>query len=201
MSFEIRLMNNKDVKKVAKLYYEAFGQKAKLFIPSQKETVISIIEEGMLSLEENYKNYYIATENNEILGFIKLMKHNSKDKFKMPQRKYIFDVGITKFFTTIFAFSFFHSKINTDEAYIESLVVSPDKRGLGIGSILIDYAKKVAKKSKEIKKLTLHVIDKNIGAKKLYERKGFKTISTTEHPKLKNIININRIDFMIKEVD
>jgi ribosomal protein S18 acetylase RimI-like enzyme len=59
------------------------------------------------------------------------------------------------------------------EFYIDSVAVSPVARGKGIGSELLKYATKHAEK-KGLKQIGLLVDIENPGARKLYERIGFK---------------------------
>ncbi len=60
--------------------------------------------------------------------------------------------------------------------YIHSIVVKEKYRGKGIGTLLLNYAKKL-KEEKEIDTISLHVDDKNKNAVKFYKKFGFKVIN------------------------
>jgi|TARA_B100001964_G_scaffold139994_1_gene154305 ribosomal protein S18 acetylase RimI-like enzyme len=55
---------------------------------------------------------------------------------------------------------------------LEDMVVSPDERGLGIGSMLLDHAVKYVTE-KGCKRITLLTDDKNIRAQKFYKQHKF----------------------------
>ncbi|KLO21116.1 hypothetical protein X275_10455 [Marinitoga sp. 1197] len=80
---------------------------------------------------------------------------------------------------------------------LDDIVVIPDKRGLGIGTKIIYYLLDYAKK-KKLKGVKLFVIKKNIRAKQLYEKLGFKTIKFHKIPLLwKKYFDINGFYEMI----
>lgn len=60
-----------------------------------------------------------------------------------------------------------------DEFHIGTLATLPESRGMGVGTKLLLQAEEVAKQ-KGFNKLSLTVKQKNEGARKLYERVGFK---------------------------
>ena len=62
-----------------------------------------------------------------------------------------------------------------DEINIMNIVVRKDKRGLKIGSRLLEEIFKIAKQLKA-KTITLEVNEKNLPAIKLYQKYGFKQI-------------------------
>jgi GNAT superfamily N-acetyltransferase len=57
-------------------------------------------------------------------------------------------------------------------AIMEDMVVSPDVRGLGVGSKLMNYAVKYAEE-KGCKRITLLTDNDNTGAHRFYQRHGF----------------------------
>lgn len=62
--------------------------------------------------------------------------------------------------------------------YICALAVFPEYRGQGIGSEFLNIARKQAKKE-GYNELSLLCFDQNVGAKRLYQRRGFKTSDRT----------------------
>lgn len=74
---------------------------------------------------------------------------------------------------------FIGMKIVLDEADIMNVVTKKNKRNQGIATQLINKLLQVAKE-KNIKKITLEVNESNLPAIHLYEKLGFKTISTRE---------------------
>ncbi|MGL4675701.1 MAG: GNAT family N-acetyltransferase, partial [Wohlfahrtiimonas sp.] len=68
-------------------------------------------------------------------------------------------------------------------AYIIDLAVTEKSRGLGIGTLLLDAADQWAK-ARNLDYLELGVLENNLGAKKLYEKLGFESMSTIMRRKL-----------------
>ncbi len=62
-----------------------------------------------------------------------------------------------------------------DEWYLDTIAISAESRGLGIGTALIEALPKTAKEEKR-NKIGLNVDENNLRAKKLYERLGFRTV-------------------------
>ena len=69
--------------------------------------------------------------------------------------------------------------VERDEFEVDTIAVDPTLRGLGIGSALMLKAEEVAKSRGKLK-TSLHVISKNTGAIRLYERLGYKTTLTKQ---------------------
>lgn len=66
---------------------------------------------------------------------------------------------------------------DADEFVVETLVVHPDFRGMGIGTKLLQRAEAVAATLGK-HRITLGVIEENDGARRLYERCGYKLTNT-----------------------
>ena len=71
--------------------------------------------------------------------------------------------------------AFLHHKTASDELYVDGVAVEDDMRGKGIGSQLFDLLERIASK-KEIRTISLEIIDTNPRAKALYKRLGFVAI-------------------------
>jgi ribosomal protein S18 acetylase RimI-like enzyme len=59
-----------------------------------------------------------------------------------------------------------------DSWYVNVLACYPESRGQGLGSKLLDVADQIARKA-GYKKMSVIVADENVGARRLYERKGY----------------------------
>ncbi len=65
-----------------------------------------------------------------------------------------------------------------DQLMVESIAVSPDARGLGVGTKLMNACEELAR-SESYPTISLDVIGENVGAIKLYERLGYTIVRTT----------------------
>jgi len=73
---------------------------------------------------------------------------------------------------------FFEHEVKEGELHIHGIVVSNKFRGMGIGSKLFKEIENIAEE-KNLKKITLEVLDTNVSAYKLYKRLGFIDISNS----------------------
>lgn len=69
-------------------------------------------------------------------------------------------------------------RVAADELKIEALAVDKERRGLGIGTALIQQMEQFAREE-GYKVLSLDVVDTNTEARKLYSRLGFEVVKTT----------------------
>jgi ribosomal protein S18 acetylase RimI-like enzyme len=72
-------------------------------------------------------------------------------------------------------------ELSADEVNIDSLAVRSDTRSRGVGTLLVSWICDHYKKN-GYTKTSSHVIDKNIDARRFYERLGFKTVSEQHLP-------------------
>jgi ribosomal protein S18 acetylase RimI-like enzyme len=72
-------------------------------------------------------------------------------------------------------------RVSEGEVNIDSLAVESMARNRGVGSLLVSWVCGVYR-SRGYEKVSLHVIDKNLDAKRLYDKLGFQTISELTLP-------------------
>jgi GNAT superfamily N-acetyltransferase len=85
--------------------------------------------------------------------------------------------GLRAFFGGLSANTFLNQRIPRapDLAYIEALAVAASDRGHGIGTLLLEDTARWARESSPSRsRLALHVLYSNTGARRLYERMGFR---------------------------
>ncbi len=155
------------------LYDSTFG---KLGESRQALLLEALYRDGLLSIETTR----IAVQDNQVVGVCIL--HTGKDIGRGTVgafwRAIRSQLGL---FAAIRAFSggfttnmFLNARIPraADLVYIEALAVRGDKRGSGVGTALLADAEAWAK-SYSRTRLALHVLVRNHGARRLYERHGF----------------------------
>ena len=69
-----------------------------------------------------------------------------------------------------------------DNIHIGRFLINPELTGKGLGkSALIEFINLIFQ-DEDVNSITLNVFDYNAGAKKLYEKVGFKVVNVTENP-------------------
>ena len=128
--------------------------------------------------DKELTTYFIAVEDNSVLGAIHLTYHDAPESSdSVSSIVHIFQtLGIFRGISATVAFALMDSKdFNKNSCYVDFLGVLPTSQGKGIGSKLMEKANEFAK-SKNFPLLSLSVIGRNTGAIRLYEKLGFKII-------------------------
>lgn len=168
-----------DINQISEMIYETDQNLFGIFLDKNPIQAVSKLKKLIEAGKNCYghEHIYIAEDEDgtiqgvlvafrgDEIGFVQEAKifkatMNFKDFFKLTFIKPIYD-SITA------------SSIQGDDFYIGNLVVSANLRGKGIGSKMIEQSFQLAR-DKKCKRVLLDVIFENTGAKKLYERIGFK---------------------------
>lgn len=157
---------------VARLYFEAFGSKFihMLNIPNNAAMAESLFVDTL-----NFDRGHYAVQDSKVLGAVALLtKKESFDHMSFAAlRKHFPLFGAAWRAFSYWGFELIHTKPKNDEVLIDALFVSNETRGMGIGTLLLQHAEDYALSIGRTK-LLLGVINTNEGAKRLYERFGFK---------------------------
>ena len=168
----IQQLPEEQKRQTAKLYFEAFGSKFihMLNIPDNAAMAESLFVETL-----NFDCGHYAVQGKTVLGAAALLtKKESFDHMSFAAlRKHFPLFGAAWRAFGYWGFELIHTKPKDDEVLIDALFVSSETRGMGIGTLLLQHAEDYARSIGRTK-LILGVINTNEGAKRLYERFGFK---------------------------
>ena len=79
-----------------------------------------------------------------------------------------------------------------DNIHIGRFLINPELTGKGLGKrALIEFINLIFQ-YEDVNSITLNVFDYNVGAKKLYEKVGFKVVNVTENPMKKYMMIIKK---------
>lgn len=164
---------------VNQLFYPIFSPFVKL--PFEKGG--QFIRDFEMIDKKNNEGLYVIEINHHIAGVMKLNTTEVENVGMSISLKKIFQIyGVVKVLKAILLFRALQVKIESDEVYIDYIVVDQNHRSLGIGSTLLQYAiRKTKRLSKS--KLALHVLSNNLKGKALYERIGFITTAKKHFPR------------------
>lgn len=152
-----------DVFKVAKLFYDVDYRTFDMLFKNEKEAVETIAKDFNKEKTDNgYK--VILDDDNEIIGLLIIYTSNTSHKLYFKSPKLVI-VDILDHFVLC--------DINEDDLYLAQIAIDSSLRGQGLGRKVIfdviDYAK-----SKNYKRVTIDADFRNVGARRLYEKLGFK---------------------------
>lgn len=161
-------MNPGDRRAIAGIIKEGFwGKIGNYFRNVNRDESIKIIEEAI-----TFDMGFYYKKDGIVLGAALLgTKKTSYINFNHQARK---RMGFWNGLIMQLGYGAFRPKMN-DGLKLEMLAVSPEARGKGIGSIMLDYLTDLAQ-HEGFKRITLEVIDSNEKAKHLYEEKGYKDV-------------------------
>jgi len=127
-----------------------------------------------------FKSAFVAEADDETVGLLVAYPGKKLPGLDLQTLPYLFPaLGVPR------AFDFLRKGISlpggreaeSDEYYISNLGVLPSAQGCGIGSRLLEYADGIAR-SVALRKCSLLVSLKNEGARRLYERHGYRIMQT-----------------------
>jgi ribosomal protein S18 acetylase RimI-like enzyme len=193
-------MKKEDIDLVSKIFYEGFWGKFRPLHDLPENKAVFFLKKTLFSNEDSLKYYYVAIKDGKVAGILKIIDKDHKEKYGVVDNKTLFEVGIFKIIKTGILMMILEEKVKLGELYIDSIAVSSDMRGNGIGSILLEYSDIIAKEMKDIDELTLNVIEGNDGAKKLYEKHGYEITLTRKSKILKRLSGIGEIYYMRKSI-
>ena len=175
VGYTIRQAKKGESIQIAPLIYDAIGDIAfRLTGESNEHNMLSKLK--MLVEDEHNRHSYLNTfvalndsAKHEVLGIVVLYDGKKGDELDRKLEKALFD----EYGHTISI----DVEAHHDEYYIDTLCVSPDARGLGIGTALLAFAEEQAV-TLGFSKLSLNVEVEKEQARALYTRLGFQE---TEH--------------------
>ncbi|GEM_PF-781667 len=168
-------------KEAARAFLESLSEK---FVPilGKENNALCLLEESM-----NTNACMVATnKQTSLLGILAIQTSSMSflnPTYEIMRKHYGFFSSIWN----LARLATINHKVAQECIHIEAIVVCPEARGKGIGSLMIN---KLLANAKEMGKehATLEVINTNISAVKLYERLGFRTIESNSIWPLNKVI-------------
>lgn len=196
----IRKFQLLDAKEVAQIKTDAFGSKARNLFDKDKDKLNKMFYRSLNTSINN--GILIAEQDNIILGYLKLCSQEGNTlKSHVKRIAFIKEFGLIDSIKFLFASLMIEVvHVKKDECYISQLAVSINARGKGIGSLLINEQEKRVRKMNSIKRYTLHVMEENTRAHKLYKKLGFIEKSRLKFPFFKAITGYSSAIYMVKEI-
>ena len=163
-------------RQAARICFDAFAAKFRVFMLFEDDP-----QKGAAALCDclNFEACFFALQGGKAVGLIGLDHGKTRFKhFSMRNLKRHYGL-FGACWRVIFDKLYIH-RIRPDELHIDSIAVSSDARGKGVGSLLIDAAFSHGC-ALGLKKATLEVVDTNPRAQALYERIGFAVTKTKRY--------------------
>lgn len=168
MNITIRQAERHDAKAVAPLIYDAIGDIANNLTGEEEVSQILAALEQYVTETTNrhsYLNTFVAEQQGEIVGIVVLYDGRLGYKLDRQLEQQLAKKGIQ---TSL------DIEAHMDEYYIDTICVSKNARGLGIGTLLLQFAEQ---KGQELgyEKISLNVELEKQDARRLYEKIGYRT--------------------------
>lgn len=160
---------------VSEILYEAFSEKFKPVFGSKEKSL------RVFSRYLDVSNILVARDKGEVVGVAGL-KYDNVNWITLNLFDAIREFGFSIFRVAVVGLPLVATRLKGD-LLLDVLAVSAKARGKGIGTKMLRYLLSFGKE-KKLKKIRLYVIHTNEGAKRLYERMGFKTVKLHKIPRL-----------------
>ncbi|MCK9152566.1 GNAT family N-acetyltransferase [Methanobacterium alcaliphilum] len=189
-----------DTLKVAELIYFTDAHTYKRILKNKAQAISKIeklVIEGNNSI--GYENVFVVTEeDDQVLGVLVVSKDNlSSTRSEIKAFWKVFSLRDTIRFTILDLIdAVFLAKLKHGDFYLACVAVDENCRGLGIGTFILDSALKIAR-SEGMQKVVLDVDIENKGAKRLYERFGFKIFGKNTLPWINGEKGMFHLEYVI----
>lgn len=175
MNIEIRFGTPENQRvKVAKILYDTFEDKFRIFF-GDKNKFLAFASNCLRD-----DRTLVALKNGNAVGVAGL-ECNGKNFLDASLHQTVKVFGLGALRVSLFAALYLFTKPAKNELLIDTLAVSADERGKGVGSKLlhsvIDYAR-----SSGFYRIKLEVVETNQNARRLYERIGFTEFKVQKIP-------------------
>ena len=179
-----------DLDRAAELYDGAFEAKFALAIPDRSTRLALLaacfIPEFALS----------AYDDDELVGLAGFHTLEGSLTGGLDLRTLLKELGIFAGVRAALVFSIYDRVPIPGQLLMDGIVVSPDHRGAGIGTGLLERLLNHATDN-GYSTVRLDVIDTNVGAKRLYERMGFEVSKTERFPHLRWLLGFGASSTMV----
>ena len=199
MKFEKLNITKHNVYKVAELLYET-DHKIFNFFYRNKANSAQILEKLIVLGDNNlgHEHINVVTQNEQVIGILLYFCGNHH---KLGELKFLFKnlnlLDAFKFLLIDLKDTLILSHLEKCDFYIAGVAVDEKFRGQGIGSLILNKGINMARQ-KGCKRVVLDVGLDNPGAKRLYERTGFKVFDKRSYPWFGGRIGMFNLELIIK---
>lgn len=155
----------------ASLFDVAFGQKLAVAIPNP-ELRMQILREAL-----DPSHAFVATSEGRIVGIAGFKTAAGALTSGIRPRLLRKRLGVLGSLRAVAVLALYQRGLRQGQLLMDGISVSPEARGHGIGTKLLDRIKRFAKEE-GYRTVRLDVIDTNPAARRLYEREGFVATAT-----------------------
>jgi ribosomal protein S18 acetylase RimI-like enzyme len=199
MKFEKLDIKRHSTHKVAELLYETDRTIFNFFYQNKANT--ALILEKLVRVGKNnlgHENIYVVTQNGVVIGVLLYFKG---DHHKFRELKFLFNnlnfIDAFRFFLIDLKDSLILSHLKKCDFYVAGVAVDEEFRGQGVGSVILDKGINMARQ-RGCERVVLDVSLDNMGAKRLYERIGFKVFNKRSYPWFGGRIGMFNMELTIK---
>lgn len=174
---EIRKAQQQDAPALARLYVDAFGSKLHWAFGGYVDAMPALVQELLIAEQMRLSETLVAEVDGQVAGMAVLRRdHTHRPKWLTIWRLVRRHVRGWRNLTATFIMTAMCSNLCTPtRSYLESLAVEARYRGQGIGTALLERCFEESRQAGK-REISLHVVDTNPHAKRLYERMGFRTV-------------------------
>ena len=178
------------LERTAQLYDIAFGAKLSLAIPDEHDRVRMLCK----SMQLDFCIGAFAGEN--LIGIAGYSTSDGALTGGIDYAGLLAELGLIKGNRAAVVFGLYERKARLGELLMDGIVVDPDYRGKGVGTLLFAELVKFAE-SEQYTTIRLDVIDTNPDARRLYERLGFREEKTEKFEYLRSILGFGASSTMV----
>ncbi|MEY7976152.1 GNAT family N-acetyltransferase [Streptomyces pilosus] len=179
-------------RRVAELYWEAFGRKLGPALNPADKAV------PFIAAHLNTDRAVCALLDGRIVGLAGY-QHGGRALTGGSAGAVLRAYGHLRGLHRLLLLALFERRPAPGQLVMDGIAVDPDLRGRGVGSLLIEEVAAVAAEQ-DCREIRLDVIDTNPRARALYERRGFTAVRTEHAPYLRGLLGFGAVTTMRRPV-
>ncbi len=179
-------------RRVAELYWEAFGRKLRPALDPPEKAV------PFIAAHLNADRAVCALLNGRLVGLAGY-RLGGRGLTGGTAGAVLHAYGRLRGLHRVLLLTLFERRPGAGQLLMDGIAVDPDLRGRGVGSLLIEEVAAVAAEQ-GFREIRLDVIDTNPRARALYERRGFTAVRTEETPYLRRLLGFGAVTTMRRPV-
>jgi ribosomal protein S18 acetylase RimI-like enzyme len=199
MKFEKLDIKKHSAYKVAELIYETDHDIFNFFYHNKSKTA-EILEKLIVMGGNNlgHENICVVTQDDSVIGVLlySMGDHHAFHELMFHFKNLSF-IDALKFSLIDLKDNMVLAHLDEGDFYLAGVAVDEDFRGQGIGSLILDHGIGMAKK-RGFRRVVLDVALDNPGAKRLYEKTGFRVFNERSYPWVSGRIGMYNMEITIK---
>ena len=160
--------------KAVRIYYDAFSMKINPLVGSKQKAI------QFIGKTTDFSACFYAMLDSRLLGLAGIQDKDNNFTKNIGLGELLKEFNLFRALLIRYVYGYKTAKVKRGVIRIDSIAVAKEARGMGVGTALLNAIFKYAM-DRGLQEIKLEVVNTNPGARKLYERLGFKAVKEVRY--------------------